>query len=130
MSDLDDLLPPTRNVRAGAGTIDVRPLQVRQLPAVARALRDIPQGVLDALGGGEVDVLMLMESAEPIARVLAAATDEPLERLLALNPVDFATLCMTVFEVNADFFVRGLSGPLAQARARIGGMNGQTPSST
>jgi hypothetical protein len=114
-----------REVFAGGRTLTVRPLSLRQIPGVARALRPLAP----VLAAG-LDLLSLAEHLDDVVAALAAATGEPPDWLWGIAPEELLALAGAVVEVNADFFSRRLAPALVAATARLPGApaDGAAPS--
>lgn len=115
MTDLDNLIPPTRSLDIGGESIDVRPLRVGQLPAFTRAIAAL-------LAAGEsIDdpVDLVAKYPEEIAAATAVALDRPRDWVDARELDQMVDLVAAIIEVNADFFVRRVLPKMEAASGRI-----------
>lgn len=122
--DLDILDPAPAAVTYRGERLEIRPLQVGQLPALVRSARP----VLDAITAADtlpeagdpalVPLLLdLVENhGERVFEAAALCIDRPVDWVAKGQLDEFVTLASTVIEVNRDFFVRRL-GPLLAGRA-------------
>lgn len=110
-------LPPltTRLVIQGE-TIDLTPLKVGELPVFARAV----QPIAAHLSASPDWLALLAEHGEAVLTAVAIASRRPRDWVAALAIDEAIHLADTVFEVNADFFIRRVWPSLTAAAARIG----------
>lgn len=132
VAGLEALAPGETTVVIAEKSVTIRPMRLRQVAPVTRALARIPTDAWDAVMA--VDVLTLGPHVDHLADALAAAIDEPMDWVLELEPDDFVDLATRVVEVNADFFVRRLAPRLTTVTARLTAFGqiltpGSTPSS-
>jgi len=124
-SDLDVLVPQARLMELAGQRLTISPLVVGELPAMLKAVRPFAEQLT-----GEPDWLALLcDHGNDLLAALALASRQPREWVDALALDDAITLAATVFEVNADFFVRRVApkvGDLAQSLN--GRLAGSTPS--
>lgn len=99
---LADFVPLERRVALRSGTLTVRPLTLRQLPAFSRAV----QPVLPWLLAGQI-VAALTEDGDAVIAAIAAATGLAAQDMPE-DPAEFVALAGAVIEVNVDFFTRRL----------------------
>lgn len=121
-SDLDVLLPQARVLELAAQRLSISPLVVGELPAMLKAVRPFAEQLT-----GEPDWLALLcDHGDALLAALALASRQPRDWVDALALDDAITLAATVFEVNADFFVRRVApkvGDLAQSlNGRLAGV--------
>jgi hypothetical protein len=124
-SDLDVLVPQPQVVDLAGQRLAISPLVLGELPAMLKAVQPFAQRLAD-----EPDWLALLsDHGDALLTALAIASRQPREWVDALALDDAITLAATVFEVNADFFVRRIApkvGDLAQRlNSRLAGL---TPS--
>lgn len=124
-SDLDVLVPQGQELELAGQRLTISPLVVGELPAMLKAVRPFAEQLT-----GEPDWLALLcDHGNDLLAALALASRQPREWVDALALDDAITLAATVFEVNADFFVRRVApkvGDLAQSLN--GRLAGSTPS--
>jgi hypothetical protein len=110
-------LPPVpETVVIGGETLEISPLKVGDLPGFLRAVRPFIQHL-----NGEVDWLMLFGTrGEDLVCALAIACRRPKEWVAALALDEAIRLAESVFEVNADFFIRRLAPEITRVSQRIG----------
>lgn len=105
-----------RQVVVNGRDIAVRPLTLRQIPPVARALGPL----LEAIAAGRAPADLVGEQGERVVAVVALATGLDEDWLWQAPPDDFLGLLAVVLEVNADFFTRRLAPRLAALTAAAG----------
>lgn len=114
VSDLNVLVPQGRALELAGQRLTISPLVVGELPAMLKVVRPFAEQL-----SGEPDWLTLLcEHGEALLAALAIASRQPRNWVNALDLDDAITLAATVFEVNADFFVRRVApkvGDLAQS---------------
>lgn len=124
-SDLDVLVPQDQELELAGQRLTISPLVVGELPAMLKAVRPFAEQLT-----GEPDWLALLcDHGNDLLAALALASRQPREWVDVLALDDAITLAATVFEVNADFFVRRVApkvGDLAQSLN--GRLAGSTPS--
>lgn len=124
-SDLDVLVPQDQELELAGQRLTISPLVVGELPAMLKAVRPFAEQLT-----GEPDWLALLcDHGNALLAALALASRQPREWVDALALDDAITLAASVFEVNADFFVRRVApkvGDLAQSLN--GRLAGSTPS--
>lgn len=94
--------------------LQLRPLTIGQLPAFARALRN----VLPSIMSDDLDLMTLMaEHGEVIIEAVSIATGLSTDEL-ARSPIDdFVVLANAAVKVNSDFFVQFAAPMLKEALA-------------
>ena len=120
------VLPPVPvEIRVAAQTIALTPLVLGELPAFAKAIQPFTADLAI-----EPDWLRLLGShGEAMINAMAIASRQPREWVDALALDDAITLAATVFEVNADFFVRRIAPKVGDLAQRLNGrLAGLTPS--
>ncbi|WP_175851871.1 DUF6631 family protein [Burkholderia cepacia] len=124
-SDLDVLVPQTQSLEIAGQRLTISPLVIGELPVMLKAVRPFAEQLT-----GDPDWLALLcEHGDALLAALSLASRRPREWVDALALDDAITLTATVFEVNADFFVRRVApkvGDLAQSLN--GRLAGSTPS--
>ncbi|KGG93046.1 hypothetical protein P245_10790 [Comamonas thiooxydans] len=124
-SDLDVLVPQAQVLELVGQRLTISPLVVGELPAMLKAVRPFAEQLT-----GEPDWLALLcDHGDALLAALALASRQPRDWVATLALDDAITLAATVFEVNADFFVRRVApkvGDLAQSLN--GRLAGSTPS--
>lgn len=118
-------------IEVGGRTVHVRPIKVRQLPAVARGLDPLIKSGIGVLSDDPSEWLALATQGEHLIEAVAAATDQPVEWVGELEPAQFADLLFTVLEVNKDFFSRQINPAierLIRTMEAIGSTGQQSPS--
>lgn len=124
-SDLDVLVPPAQSLEIAGQPLTISPLVIGELPAMLKAVRPFAEQLT-----GEPDWLVLLgEHGDALLAALAIASRQPRDRVDALALDDAILLATTVFEVNADFFVRRVAPKIgALAEVLNGRLAGATPS--
>lgn len=140
MSDeLEVLEPAGSSVQYRGEAIEVRPLEVGQVPQLVRKCRAAVNVVLamdslpDSNGLGFLDLLMdLMGThGEELYEGVAICVGKEPAWIAKGNLDEFFVLAMVVFEVNRDFFVRRLAPLLGAGRkSPPASGSGPTPSSS
>jgi len=103
MSELDTLIPPSRELILGGEAVTITPLKVGQLPALLRAITPFMQ----RLTSPEIDWLALLgEHGEALLSALAVVMNKPRAWVDALETDEALLLAATLIEVNADFFTQ------------------------
>lgn len=98
MADLDLLDPPPLLVSAGGESFLVRPIKLRHLPAVVRALSGLHIT-------HDFDLVALMrDHGERVLAAASIAADIPLERLARFGASEALDLVTAVLECNAAMF--------------------------
>jgi len=128
MKEWNLLAPEPVTVTAGGETVEILPLTVGQIPAIARALR----GVRLPPEGEPLDVLALVaEHGDPVADAVAIAVRRPRQWIDRLPADEFAHLSAAVVGVNADFFTRRVLPAVTDLMATAAGsMRSSASSST
>jgi len=136
IDELTAIVPaPVARITLGEGdkarTINVRPLKVRQIPGVTRALRPLA-GQIGALVNGGVTpdaVLELLEHhTEKVVEVLAEASDVPVDVLNDSDVDQLAGLLLAVITANKGFLSGRLIAALQTAGNAMRAGDGSTPS--
>jgi len=133
---LEQLVPPSAQVRAGGETLILTPLKVGQIPAFLREIGP----VLQHLRGDTIDWFNLFAAhGESLLAAIAIATKKPPGWIDALDADEALVLAAKVIEINADFFTRTvlprLNGLFGNLSEQVGGSlqkaapAGSTPSS-
>jgi hypothetical protein len=124
-SDLDVLVPQPQVVDLAGQRLAISPLVLGELPAMLKAVQPFAQRL-----AGEPDWLALLsDHGDALLTGLAIASRQPREWVDALALDDAITLAATVFEVNADFFVRRIAPKVGDLAQRLNGcLAGLTPS--
>lgn len=124
-SDLDVLVPQPRVVDLAGQRLAISPLVIGELPAMFKAVQPFAQRLAD-----EPDWLALFsDHGDALLTALAIASRQPREWVDGLAIDDAITLAATVFEVNADFFVRRVAPKVGDLAQRLNGrLAGLTPS--
>lgn len=140
MSDeLEALEPSGSSIPYRGEMLDVRPLEIGQVPQLVRKCRGAVNVVLamDALPDGNdvgfIDLIMDLAGShgEELYEGVAICVGKDPAWIAKGKLDEFAVLATAVFEVNRDFFVRRLAPLLGAGRGSPpanGG--GQTPSSS
>lgn len=114
-SDLDVLVPQPQVVDLAGQRLAISPLVLGELPAMLKAVQPFAQRL-----AGEPDWLALLsDHGDALLTGLAIASRQPREWVDALALDDAITLAATVFEVNADFFVRQVAPSIARSGERL-----------
>lgn len=129
--ELAVLFPEPVVLQIAGKEISVRPLTIRQVGRVAKAIAPIVAG----MNGGEVNFgRMLADHTDDAIAVVAAATGEAPEWLGDLPAEEFLRLAKAAFEVNKQAFIDRIGpavGGLMRAFAAIPPTgNGQTSSAS
>ena len=103
--------------------VEVRPLQIRQIPPFSRAIRFAAPSLARAYasaglddGNFEASVLeVIADHGELVIAACAVAIDRDAEWLAKANPDEFIRLVIEVVRVNNDFFRSRVAPLLAQA---------------
>lgn len=112
MTDIDKLVPAPTKVQAGGREFEIKPLTVRRMAGLARALK----GVAIPADITEADVFALVgENADKVVEAVALATDEKVDVIGDLGADDFIVLAGAVVGAYSDFFVRRAVPALAAA---------------
>jgi hypothetical protein len=117
---LEILEPAVRAVSAGGRLVEVRPLRVRQIPAIVRALRPVLGSLPKEMDGAAL-LELYCEHAESITAAIAVMVDLAPEEVGELEigaAIELFAICL---EVNRDFFTRTLPGLFGKAAAAISG---------
>ncbi len=115
-AELEVIFPRGEVINIAGERIEIRPLVLGELPAMLRAIRPF-SGELSQ----EPDWLALLaEHGEALLAALALASHRPHEWVESLPLDEAITLAATVFEVNADFFVRRVAPRVGDLAQRIG----------
>lgn len=124
-SDLDVLVPQTQSLEIAGQRLTISPLVIGELPAMLKAVRPFAEQLT-----GDPDWLALLcEHGDALLAALSLASRRPREWVDALALDDAITLAATVFEVNADFFVRRVAPKVSTlAQSLSGRLAGATPS--
>ena len=116
-NDMFAALPPVPlSIEIAGERIDLTPLKVGEVPAVARAVQPIAVG----LSASPDWLALLAEHGEAVIAAIAIATRRPVVWVAGLDLDEAVRLAEAVFGVNADFFIRRLLPSVTQAAARIG----------
>lgn len=106
--------------------LQLRPLTIGQLPAFARAMRN----VLPSIMSDDLDMLMLMaEHGEVIIEAVSIATGLSTEELASSPIEDFVLLARAAVTVNRDFFAQW-AAPMLNATSAPQSGDGATHSSS
>jgi len=121
MSELEKLVPEAARVEVGGRIFEVKPLTVRRMVGLTRALSGVLLGE-----GGDIDMAALVaEHADKIVEAVAVATDEKPDTIYELARDDFIVLAAAVVGAYSDFFVRravpALKSAAQKATAAIAG---------
>lgn len=124
--DLAVLEPPSSTASLRGEKVEVRPLEIRQIPPFARAIRFAAPSLARTYasaglddGSFEASVLdLIAEHGEMLIAACAIAIDREAEWLAKAPPDEFITLLKAIVQVNADFFASRVAPMLAQARAQ------------
>lgn len=110
-----------RHTTHGGDVVELAPIKVRQMAAVARAAAPLA-GVLDGLVRGEpLDAMALAAQGDELAGLAAALTGRSPAWVGELELDDLVALLGEAVAVNVDFFARRLQPALDQAARRISG---------
>ena len=116
-NDTFAVLPPVPVfVEITGERIDLSPLKVGELPAFARAV----QPLAARLSASPDWLALLADHGEAVIEAIAIASRRPRDWVASLDLDEAVRLAESVFEVNADFFIRRLLPSVTQAAARIG----------
>lgn len=108
----------TYTTRAGEA-LELRPLKVRQMAAVARAAAPLA-GVLAGMArGGPLDAMALAAQGDELAALLVALTERPAQWVGELPLDDLVGLLSEALAVNVDFFSSRLQPAIERAAGRI-----------
>jgi len=111
------VLPPVPVFVEIAGErIDLTPVKVGEVPAFARAV----QPIAASLSASPDWLALLADHGEAVIEAIAIASRRPVDWVAGLDLDEAVQLAESVFEVNADFFIRRLLPRVTQAAARIG----------
>lgn len=111
------VLPPVPVFVEIAGErIDLSPLKVGEVPAFARAV----QPIAASLSASPDWLALLADHGEAVIAAVAIAARRPVDWVAGLDLDEAVQLAESVFEVNADFFIRRLLPRVTQAAARVG----------
>ncbi len=125
MENVDALGPAAMPVPFHAGTIDVLPIEVGQIPAVIRKARPVIASILDLENlpedgndGAMVDLAldMIEQHGDAVFESIALLIGREASEVKKLNIGQFVVLAKSVFEVNRDFFRDHLAPLLARVR--------------
>jgi len=127
-NDTFAVLPPMPVFVEIAGErIDLTPLKVGEVPAFARAV----QPIAASLSASPDWLALLADHGEAVIEAIAIASRRPRDWLASLDLDEAVRLAESVFEVNADFFIRRLLPSVTQAAVRIGQtLESPTPGAT
>lgn len=108
----------TYTTRAGE-VLELAPIKVRQMAAVARAAAPL-SGVLAGMArGGGIDAVALAAQGDELAALLAALTGRPAQWVGELPLDDLVGLLSEALAVNVDFFSSRLQPAIERAAGRI-----------
>lgn len=114
--ELAVLFPAPQPIDVAGKRIEVKPLSIRQLGRVAKAINPIVDSIDD---GGEINFARLIgEHTEHAIAAIAAATGETEDWIAELPADQFIVLAKTVFEVNRSFF-EGRVKPLIESLGSV-----------
>ncbi|HYE35506.1 hypothetical protein [Methylocaldum sp.] len=117
-NELNVLVPEPVRVIAGGETVEVLPLTIGQIPAMARALRGVPFGS----EGDVLDVLALVaDHGDAIAEAVAIAVRRPRQWIDGLTADEFIQLTAAVIGVNAGFFTRSVLPAVSDMMTKLAG---------
>ncbi len=118
-------LPPVPvSVEIAGEHIDLTPLKVGEVPAFARAV----QPIAASLSASPDWLALLADHGEAVIEAIAIASRRPRDWVASLDLDEAVQLAESVFEVNADFFIRRLLPRVTRAAALIGQtLERQTP---
>ncbi len=123
-SELDVIDPPPRVMTIRGERLEIRPLTLGQLPAMARLAEPIAQSVLGLPGvPAEGDDLLALTAAllkahgDALPSAVALAVNRPLKWAALLTLDDFSAVAVVVVAVNQDFFLQGITLPAPPKRA-------------
>jgi hypothetical protein len=126
MSDLERIAPTPRKITVAGETIEVSPLRVRDLPAMARALAPIATAIPAIAGAANPTAALAQAASEDVGRWIeaiisgvAVATGRPEEWVGELEIDEIITLAGAVVEANVDFFVRSILPRIQDAARRV-----------
>lgn len=124
---MDELkvLFPEREIKTSLGAVEVAPFKFGQLPKVLA----IASKYFEVFATGEVDIITtILQSGEDalddLAQLAFFCTGKEREWLDQLPGDEALDLFFKVFEVNADFFVRGVRQGADKITARIQSLDG------
>ena len=116
-NDTFAVLPPVPVfVEITGERIDLTPIKVGDLPAFARAV----QPIAASLSASPDWLALLADHGEAVIEAIGVASRRPRDWVASLDLDEAVRLAESVFEVNADFFIRRLLPSVTQAAARIG----------
>jgi len=121
------VLPPVPfEIRVADQTIALTPLVLGELPAFAKAIQPFTADLAI-----EPDWLRLLGShGEAMIEAMSIASRQPREWIAGLALDEAIFLAQSLFEVNADFFIRRVVPKLGEAVSRISSqLAGPTPAS-
>lgn len=95
-------------------SVRLRPIRVRQLPAVTKAIEPLVRAGADLLTDEPADWLALAAQGGHLIDAVAAASDLPVDWVGDLEPAEFSRLLLACLEVNQDFFTRQIEPALAR----------------
>ena len=107
MADLSVISPEAVKVNFHGRDIEITPLKVGQLPAFARAIKQISGAISGALVGGGMSAALAMEvmaEGESLVDAISIATGVSVAELNESTPDDLVSLASAALKVNADFF--------------------------
>lgn len=115
--DLNIIEPEGVKVQFAGQEVVVKPLVVEQIPAISRALKGISISADDDIM--DLVINTMADSGENLIEAVIIATGIPAETVRKAPVDDFVNLAMTVFEVNADFFVKRLAPMIKTSIDRV-----------
>jgi hypothetical protein len=126
MGDLERIAPTPRKITVAGETLEVSPLRVRDLPAMARALAPIATAIPAIASSANPTAALAQAASEDVGRWIeaiisgvAVATGRPEEWVGELEIDELITLAGAVVEVNADFFARRVAPALTTAAEAV-----------
>jgi len=131
--DLETLADEGVELEIAGKKLHLRPLRVRQIPAVSRALAPLASADMDWKSDDPVTWLPLLAMGDHLIEAVAAATDQPMEWVGELQPVEFTRLLAACLEVNGDFFRRQVEPTLDTVNGlmdKIGMAGPESPSAS
>lgn len=109
MNDLDTLINTPRSVTlAGGDSLDIGPLEIRELPAFTRAVEPFIQHAYLHEGGNATDLVihMLTHDVDRLIDMVVVGARIDREKFGRMHGDDLILLATAVVEVNLDFFIR------------------------
>lgn len=114
---IEFISPPEQAVTIDGREIVIRPITMRQLPALVRCVEPVLGDVMSlaAAPSGEGALQLLARHGAAIIEALVICTGEERAKIEQMTPDRAAVLLLAAAQVNADFFVQAVPSLKAQA---------------